>query len=111
MKKRADTYLGTYDYQDAGGMLELETIRDSVKAINKLAANKDKWAAIRALYHGTTFTKSPRYYVKLQGRFGKNNPNMSKYTRVRRDGSTYVNYQICRLADASHVDAYVYERR
>jgi hypothetical protein len=105
MKNRTDNYLGTYDYADAGGMLELEKIRDSIKAVNKIAAQKDKWAAIRAQYHGTSFTKSPRYYVKLQGR-GPRTVNAITAGRKPRafDQSLPLQY-------AERVDAYVYERR
>ena len=44
-------------------------------------------------------------YVKLQGRWGKNNPN---HTRIPNawGGSTY----FVPLADAAHADVYVYER-
>ena len=99
---RTESYVGTYDYQSAASMLELQKIRDTVKAINALAANTDKYS--------NSYTKSQRYYLKCQGRFGKSNPNLHKYTYKLRSGSNYVSYRICRLEDATRVDSYVYKR-
>ena len=114
---RTESYVGTYDYQSAASMLELQKIRDTVKAINKLAAKTDKYAAQRQTLCSLTrhetpeiIKKSPRYYLKCQGRFGKSNQNLHKYTYNLRNGSTYTSYRICRLEDATHVDAYVYQR-
>ena len=44
MKKRniSDSYVMTAYTKSAGDMLELETVRSTVKAINKMAAQKDK---------------------------------------------------------------------
>lgn len=111
MKNRTDNYLGTYDYADAGGMLEIEKIRDSIKAVNKIAAQKDKWALARAKHNPdnadyiATFRKSPRYYIKLQGR-GPRTVNAITAGRKPRafDQSLPLQY-------AERVDAYVYERR
>ena len=111
MKNRTDNYLGTYDYADAGGMLEIEKIRDSIKAVNKSAAQKDKWALARAKHNPdnadyiATFRKSPRYYIKLQGR-GPRTVNAITAGRKPRafDQSLPLQY-------AERVDAYVYERR
>jgi len=112
MKRSSNSYIGTYDYRDAGGMLEIEKIRDAIKAVNKLASTKDKYAAQRAKYYGEEIPmKSPVYYVKLQGRFGKNNPNIDKYTHWTRFNEKYTDYSICRLEDAERVDVYVYERQ
>jgi hypothetical protein len=50
-----------------------------------------------------------QFYVKLQGRLGKNNPNAWKY-RTRYNGGIYGDAQCVRLADAAFADVYVYER-
>ena len=50
-----------------------------------------------------------QFYVKLQGRLGKNNPNSWKY-KARHNGGIYGRAQCVRLADAAFADVYVYER-
>lgn len=89
--RTSKSYIGTYSYEDAGGMLEIEKIRDTVKVINR--ANGDK-----------------KYRVVLKGRFGENNPNLDKYTHWTQFGEKYVDWMNCRLEDAQRVDVYVYAR-
>lgn len=111
MKHRySDSYIGTYDYADAGGMLEIEKIRDSVKAINKIAAQKDKWALASAKWNSDnddyikTFKTRPRYYVKLQGRGPR-----SKHA-LAAGRKSWAFDQSLPLQYAERVDVYVYER-
>lgn len=89
--RTSKNYIGTYNYEDAGGMLEIEKIRDTVKVINR--ANGDK-----------------KYRVVLKGRFGENNPNLDKYTHWTQFGEKHVDWMNCRLEDAQRVDVYVYAR-
>jgi hypothetical protein len=52
--------------------------------------------------------KDYQFYVKCQGRLGKNNPNAPKY----RNGGYYgPNAGSIRLPDAERLDAYIYRRR
>ncbi len=72
MKKRniSDSYVMTAHTKSAGDMLELETVRSTVKAINKMAAQKDKMHNYRYQSGWTDVepVKSTRYRVKCQGR-------------------------------------------
>lgn len=72
MKKRniSDSYVMTAHTKSAGDMLELETVRSTVKAINKMAAQKDKMNNYRYQSGWTDVepVKSTRYRVKCQGR-------------------------------------------
>ena len=54
-----------------------------------------------------------QYYIKLQGRLGKNNPNAWKYEAGENSiyGGNYCgHWQSIRLQDAAHADAYIYKR-
>ena len=66
----SDSYIMTAHTKSAGDMLELETVRSTVKAINKMAAQKDKSADYRFQSGWTDVkpVKSTRYRVKCQGR-------------------------------------------
>lgn len=57
---RTDSYVMTADPRCSASMLELQTIRNAVKQINK---------------EGIT-----QFYVKCQGRWGKKNPNYNQRT-------------------------------
>ena len=52
-----------------------------------------------------------QYYVKAQGRLGKDNPNAFKYRKGYKAVASYYHpAQTIHLKDASHVDAYIYKR-
>ena len=93
-QRTSKNYIATYDYRDAGGMLQIEMLRNVVKLTNKLSP-----------------PDSVKVRLVLKGRFGRNNPNLDKYTYFTRFGEKHVNYQTCRLEDAQRVDVYIYERR
>jgi hypothetical protein len=109
-KRFSDSYIGTYDYADAGGMLEIETIRDAVKAVNKIAVQKDKFALASAKHNPdndeyiATFRRSPRYYVKLQGRGPRSKPALAAGRK------SWAFDQSLPLKYAERVDVYIYER-
>ena len=83
----------------AADMLEIENIRKTVKQINK----SNKRAEMRHNYNPMTddLVTFPQYYVKLAGRYGRNNP---KYN------STKANQGCVPLADAERYDVYIYQR-
>ena len=86
------SFIGTFYFDDADDMNQLENVRKMVSNMNKdlKVAGKDY-----------------KFYVKCQGRLGKNNPNAWKYKR----GGTYgPNAGSVRLGDATRVDAYIYRR-
>ena len=91
---RSDAYVMTAYTASAGDMLEIETIRDAVKVINK----GNKQAEKRRIYQGVSL---PRYRVSLKGRYGKNNPNYCSWR-----GKTG---QVP-LEHAERVDVYIHRR-
>jgi len=85
--------LGTFHKNDPEDMKLLDNLRKMVSNLNKdlRRANMDY-----------------QFYVKCQGRLGKNNPNYHKYTW----GGEYGRHAgSIRLSDAVRYDAYVYRRR
>ena len=90
--KMGTSFIGTFYYDDPSDMHQLDNVRKMVSNMNKdlKSANKDY-----------------QFYVKCQGRLGKNNPNAWKYKR----GGTYgPSAGSVRLSDATRVDAYIYRR-
>ena len=85
-KRRTKAYVMTVEKRDTLSEYRLHVLRDTIKFINKHVRHK--------------------LYVKCHGRFGKNNPNLHKYTYP----SGYVNYKECRLEDAQRIDVYLHER-
>lgn len=89
---RTNSYIGTVQHHTRSGKLIIEAIRKEWKRRSQLDG-KD-------------------YYVKLQGRMGKNNPNKDKYSVINTPKHWYGghSHQCIRLGDASYADMYVYER-
>lgn len=90
--KRSDTYQFTVEMKDGKPVTKTEllnALREEVAMTNGIFQSK--------------------FYVKLQGRLGKNNPNAWKY-RARYNGGIYGRAQCVRLADAAFADVYVYGR-
>lgn len=84
--------LGTFDLNNDEDMKELKLVRNVVKKIN---------ADLREAKYDYQF------YVKCQGRLGKNNPNAHKYQY----GGKYGPFAgSVRLPDATRYDAYLYRR-
>jgi hypothetical protein len=79
---RTDAYIGTFDYQSADDMLQLEEVRGMVKNMNKMLRED-----------GFDY----QFYVKCQG-------------RGPRQGVRRYN-QSLPLTLAERVDAYIYRRR
>ena len=96
---RSDAYVGTYYTDSAGDMLEIETIRNAVKSINK----QNKKAEDSHNNHPMTddYVSMPRYRVSLKGRYGRNNPNYC--SRRGNNGSVP-------LEHAERVDVYIHRR-
>lgn len=93
-EKRTDRYIGTFHYDSAEDMLELDEIKKMVKNLNKMLRES-----------GYKY----RFRVALRGRLGKNNPKAEKY---REKGHIFYRsnrYQMIRLEDAQRVDAYIYQ--
>ena len=96
-KDRTDAYIGTFHYADAGDMLQLAEVRKMVSNLNK-SLKSDGYEY--------------RFRVSLRGRLGKNNPNAEKYRHAGNyHGFGGHPYQMIKLADASHVDAYIHKER
>ena len=96
MTNRTTSYVMTVQMKDGKpfgeGVETLEKLRAAISATNKIVG-------------------STQFYVKLQGRLGKNNPAAVKY-RSRANGGTgpYYKCQAVRLADAQFADVYIYTR-
>lgn len=99
-------YVKTLHAKCAGDMLELETIRNVVKAINKDNSHTEKWAKYRFEngYSVTAPSKLPRYYVKCQGRGPR-----TKYARAEGRHPRAYDRSIP-LSIAEKMDVYVYKR-
>jgi len=104
-QRASDSYIMTVHTKSAGDMLELQTIRKAIKAINKMAASTDAtnnarfqrgWTDVKPL-------KSPRYRVKCQGRG-------SRTVHAINDGKHARKYdQFLPLRHAERMDVYVYK--
>ena len=87
-------YVGTVYADCAGDMLELQSIRDAVKVMNKELKFAEKYSK----YGGTT----PRFRVKCQGR----GPRASVARAEGRHPRTYD--QSLPLSKAERYDVYIY---
>ncbi len=66
---RTASYVMTAHCESAGDMLEIQTIRNTVKAINNLAKETDSWNQYRVdCGYDDYYVKSPRYRVSLKAR-------------------------------------------
>ena len=102
MQRTSKNYVGTFHYESAADMLELERIRKVIKVVNHELSHFKYGGEEKKSGFGNEHYQ--QFYVKCAGRLGKNNPNAHKYYK---DGYSkgYV-----RLTDASRMDAYVYQR-
>jgi len=106
MKRTSKSYVGTFYTGSAGDMLEIETIRKSIRAINATAKAKYKNRKQYLEWIGSDEEPgSPDlYYVKCQGRGPR-----TKHARA--DGRYARAYdQSLPLRHAERLDVYVYER-
>lgn len=90
--KRTNSYQFTVEMKDGKPVTKTES----------LAELREEVAMTNGIFQ-------TQFYVKLQGRLGKNNPNAWKY-KSRRNGGIYGRAQCVRLADAAFADVYVYGR-
>ena len=88
IERYSDSYLGTFHYESAGEMMELQKLRDYVSVLNK----KAKMSNLKNMYG-----QPLRYYLKCQGRGPREH-----------EGKKY--HQALPLKYATHVDAYIYLR-
>lgn len=104
MSHISDSYIMTAHTGSAGDMLELQTIRNTVKAINRMAAQSDKSSDYRFRSGWTDVepVKSNRYRVKCQGR----GPRTSAAIADGKHPRAYD--QSLPLGKAERMDVYVY---
>ena len=98
----SENYVFTAKAASADDLQKIETLRQTVKAINHMQRQYEK----------DTGQQQTRYRVCLRGRLGKNNPNAWKYQMRQKayTGRGAHPYQMIRLSDAAYFDVYVYER-
>lgn len=103
--RNSTSYVGTFYTKSAGDMLEVETIRKAVKAINANVRQKYAWSKRYAELTDTAEPGSPiQFRVCLQARGPR-----TKHARA--DGKHPRAYdQSLPLRHADSVDVYVYER-
>ena len=104
--RQSTSYVGTFYTGSAGDMLEIETIRKSVRAINASARSRYKNRKQYLEWIGSDEEPgSPAlYYVKCQARGPR-----TKHARA--DGKHARSYdQSLPLRHAERLDVYVYER-
>ena len=96
---RSDAYVMTAYTACAGDMLEIDTIRNVVKSINK----QNRIAEKRHNNHpmNNDLATFPQYRVSLKGRYGRNNPN---YCSHRGNNGSVP------LEHAERVDVYIHRR-
>lgn len=95
---RTDAYIGTFT-NDSKDSARIKDLRKFLTSMNKMLKNDGKEAG---------------YYIKLQGRLGKDNPNAWKYAGGENSiygGRHSGRWQCIRLPDAGYADAYIYQRR
>tara|TARA_B100001964_G_C13715603_1_gene372259 strand:- start:25 stop:339 length:315 start_codon:yes stop_codon:yes gene_type:complete len=103
MNRYSENYIMTAHVESAGDMLELQTIRKTVKVINKTNKWKEHWHDYR-LRNIEEPLKLPRYRVKCQGR----GPRASVAREQGRHPRSYD--RSLPLALCERMDVYVYER-
>lgn len=103
MARSSENYIMTAHVESAGDMLELQTIRKTVKVINNTNKWKEHWHDYR-LRNTEEPLKLPRYRVKCQGR----GPRASVAVEQGRHPRSYD--RSLPLALAKRMDVYVYER-
>ena len=110
MQRTSENYVGTFHYESAADMLELERIRKAIKVVNRELSHFKYGGQEKKSGYGNEYYH--QFYVKCAGRLGKNNPNAHKYNSRFRFGIECESYGAgyVRLEDATRVDAYVYQR-
>lgn len=111
MKKRTDSYIMTVDPLSANDMAQIEIVRKTVRASNKLAMQNYKYAVQTAKYFGNPMPKKPALYrVRLMSR----GPRKAAYQDNLANGGNRVwSGYSCYLPQkyATSFDVYVNEKR
>jgi hypothetical protein len=69
MKARTTSFIFTADANSAADIAQINIVKKTVKASNKLAKDSHKWACARAAHNGEVLPKAPKLYrVRLMGR-------------------------------------------
>ena len=102
----SNSHVMTVHTGSAGDMLELQTVRKTIKAINKMAKETDRINQYRFDngWASTLASKSPKYRVKCQGR----GPRTKHAIADGRHPRAYD--QSLPLRHAERLDVYVYPR-
>ena len=103
--RASPSYVMTAHTASAGDMLELQTVRNTIKAINKMAKETDRINQYRFDngWLSDLPSNSPRYRVKCQGR----GPRTSAAISAGRHPRAYDQY--LPLPAAERMDVYVYQ--
>ena len=94
---RTDSYVMTAYTASAGDMLEINTVRNVVKSINKQNKRAERWHNAHPMKSNDIVM--PRYRVSIKGRYGKNNPNYCSWRG--NNGSVPIKH-------AERVDVYIH---
>jgi hypothetical protein len=100
--KRTDSYIGTFDYNCADDMLQLQEVRNMVKNMNKSLRSANMDYQFRVIVRGrgdNRFERAKDYYNKKYGR-----QFSERYIKARVA-------QDLPLEFADRVDAYILRRR
>ena len=103
--RSSDSYVMTAHTASAGDMLELETVRKTIKSINKMAKESDRINQYRFDngWSSTIPSKSPRYRVKCQGR----GPRAKVAIGLGKSARAFDQYLPLKFAE--RMDVYVYQ--
>lgn len=100
MKTRTDSYIFTADPLSSNDMQQIQLVRKTVAASNKIARRNAKWSG-----------KTPTIYrVCLKARIGKNNPDAHIYREKVTFWGRKGDYQSIKLEHAQRIDVYVQRR-
>jgi hypothetical protein len=108
---RADSYIFTADANSAADMQQIDVVKKTVRASNRLAMQNYKWQCRRAQFNGNEMPKKPaQYRVRLMPR----GPRKASYEHNLATGgyrvwSGYNSYLPQRYA--TRFDIYVHEVR
>lgn len=104
---RTSSYVFTADVNSAADMLQIETLRASIKAVNAMARETDRMNQYRYDhgYADYNFPDVPKYRVSLM-------PRGPRQAAALADGKTKYAYDsTLPLRHAKTIDVYIHERR
>ena len=103
---RTNSFIFTADVNSATDMQQIEMLRNSIKAVNKMAKETDRINDYR-YQHGcdTDCTIAPKYRVSLM-------PRGPRRAAAIADGVSKYSYDSCLpIRHAETIDVYIHERR